>query len=430
MRPINLIFCFALLFGVRAYAQTSIENVIVETYYISDANDATPTDGGTLAEGSKTYRVYLDLCDSCALLSIYGTSNHPLDISSTAPFYNNQDRGKIFGQQISNSWLDENTVALDSWLSLGAASSTKYGILKSEDTEGDPFGGPNGDGMLMNTAPEAGVPLVQQDGLIDGSNVPPPATSVGLSLDSAFKDSTLTATFISTNTRILSVSGTSVFGPTADNKILVAQLTTTGELSFHLNIEIEKPDGTILRFVATDTLLTNGETPNGLLSFPAVCGCTDPNFLEFDPTAGCDDGSCASEIVFGCTDPSACNFSTSANFNIPSLCCYGPDSCNGLDVNILCPGVGLDEPLGAGFHVDVFPNPVFDELRVQFNGLYSASGLCVVLDRSGRVVRELQLGAVTGERLVSLDMSDLSKGIYLLRVLLDEEHHVRVIIKN
>jgi hypothetical protein len=40
-----------------ANAQDAIKNVIVETYYVSDANDATDTTGGILEPGSKTYSI-------------------------------------------------------------------------------------------------------------------------------------------------------------------------------------------------------------------------------------------------------------------------------------------------------------------------------------------------------------------------------------
>ena len=55
-----------------------IEQLIMETYYISDANDATDTIGGQLEEGSTTYRIYVDLLPGSRLLSIYGDENHPL----------------------------------------------------------------------------------------------------------------------------------------------------------------------------------------------------------------------------------------------------------------------------------------------------------------------------------------------------------------
>ncbi|MBK8340925.1 MAG: hypothetical protein IPK99_13415 [Flavobacteriales bacterium] len=39
----------AFFIGTLAMGQNDIENVVVETYYISDANDATDTIGGGLA---------------------------------------------------------------------------------------------------------------------------------------------------------------------------------------------------------------------------------------------------------------------------------------------------------------------------------------------------------------------------------------------
>ena len=55
----SIIFFFFLFFHISLYAQ--IKNVIVETYYISDANDASDTTGGKLEAGSIAYRVYIDL---------------------------------------------------------------------------------------------------------------------------------------------------------------------------------------------------------------------------------------------------------------------------------------------------------------------------------------------------------------------------------
>ena len=118
--------CSALfLFRSEPFAQSDLEDVIVETYYISDANDATDTIGGGVPVGSRTYRVYLDLCTDCALRSVYGDINHALLIQSTAPIFNHNDRGKTFGHELSNSALDEGTVALDSYLSLGAGEQSE-----------------------------------------------------------------------------------------------------------------------------------------------------------------------------------------------------------------------------------------------------------------------------------------------------------------
>jgi hypothetical protein len=196
--------------------------------------------------------------------------------------------------------------------------------------------------------------------------------------------------------------------------VLLAQLTTAGELSFALNLEVQCPDGSVTRYVANDSVLLADETAFGQLNFPPECGCTDPNFLEFDPNAGCDDGSCATAIIFGCLDTLACNYDPSANFNIVELCCYGPANCNGLDVNIVCPDVGTPEidALGA---LRVFPNPVLDRLSLE---LGSAMGTTVdyeLLDATGRSIRSGQLG-VDGSGVGQIDVHALPPGTYLLMV--------------
>ena len=48
-------------------------------------------------------------------------------------------------------------------------------------------------------------------------------------------------------------------------------------------------------------------------------------YLEYDATAQCDDGSCATLIVSGCTDATACNYDTTANVDDGS--CILPDGC-------------------------------------------------------------------------------------------------------
>ena len=57
----NYFKLFFYLFFLSFSLQAQIEKIIVENYYISDANDATDTTGGQLQAGSKTYRIYIDL---------------------------------------------------------------------------------------------------------------------------------------------------------------------------------------------------------------------------------------------------------------------------------------------------------------------------------------------------------------------------------
>lgn len=413
IRPLRAHALALVLCASTAVAQGDIENVIVETYYISDANDAIPTAGGTLAEGSRTYRVFLDLGPGRTLRAIYGRTGHPLTFASTAFFFNNEDRGRTFGHQLANGALDENTAALDSWLSLRAASNLRFGVPKSADTDGSNIAGPdNSDGMLVNADPDAGIPLTVADGLVTDTAgaIPPNFVVTGITPDSAFGNITQAATFISDSTRI-ACSTPGVRGITGDNVLLIAQLTTTGELTFALNLEIERADGSLVRLVALDTLLADDETANGLLVYPPQCGCTDPDFLEYDPAAGCDDGSCQTAIVFGCLDPAACNYDPTANFNFPALCCYGPDSCNGLDPQLICPGVGVGDDVPAPEAPSLFPNPVDDLLVVRH-----LTGALDIIDPTGRIVMSARTAMSPGGS-GPLDVSALPPGSYFLRSL-------------
>jgi hypothetical protein len=420
-------------------AQSAIEDVIVEVYYVSDENDATDEAGGGLQAGSRTYRVYLDLCDGCALRAVYGDANHELRVASTAPFFNHVDRGRTYGHLIQNGALDEGTAALDSWLAMGAASNQRRGVVKAEDTDGSIVGGANNDGgsagvpggLLVNADPLAGIPLTEQDGLLPlaaGTTAVPPNFNVsGDDPASVFNDATVADLFSSLDTRMAcSVPG--VVGATSSNRVLVAQLTTMGELSFCLNVEVQTPDGSVLKFVCSDDVLLPGETPNGLLVYPPQCGCTDPNFLEYDPTAGCDDGSCQTAIVFGCLDTTACNYDPDANFNVPQLCCYGPGNCNGLDISLVCPTVGVQEGT-AGVVLSVFPNPANDILRVRAGrALQDAS--YALMDATGRSVRQGSWTNVGENAAYTIDLNGLSDGLYHLHVRSGEGRFSTVVVKG
>lgn len=415
------------------WAQGEIENVIVETYYIADANDATDTIGGGVVEGSRTYRVYIDLAPGNALRAVYGRTDHPLVLSSTAPFFNHLDRGRTYGHEINTNALDEGTVALDSWLALGGASNQRKGVLKAMDPDGSIIGGPNSDGgsgaiiggLLTNVTSELGIPLTEQDGLHpnDGSPVLPPTfLFFGDDPTRAFRDSTLESAFTSTDFR-MGCGTPGVQGPTAENHVLVAQITTAGELTFELNVEVQRADGSVVHFVARDTLLDANETPNGLLTYPPQCGCTDPNFLEYDQSAGCDDGSCQTAIVFGCLDIEACNYDPGANFNIPQLCCYGPEACNGLDVDIVCPDVSVAPVTDPGTAIAVYPNPTLDgALHVRTESepikairLYDLYGRLVAYD-----------GTTQGARsTITIPVDRLQAGAYLLSVTTTTGEQVR-----
>ena len=80
-------------------------------------------------------------------------------------------------------------------------------------------------------------------------------------------------------------------------------------------------------------------------STPVVLGCTDAGFIEYDPAANADDGSCVEAVSLGCTDPTACNYSGGYNTDDGS-CIYAAD-IYGNDL-VDCFGACLNDADGDG----------------------------------------------------------------------------------
>ena len=286
------------------------------------------------------------------------------------------------------------------------------------------------EGLLQNTDASAGYPLFERDGLVPlngGSALPPTFNVQGDDPTHALKDSTLVNEFVSDSIHIgCSTPGT--IGPTAENRVLIAQITTAGDLTLEFNVEVEHADGTTARYMARDTLLAPDETANGLLVYPPSCGCTDPNFLEYDPAAGCDDGSCATTIVFGCLDPTACNYDPNANFNVNELCCYGPTDCNGLDVTIVCPDVSVNDPYAMPT-ITVGPVPTSSTVDIRISGSGAVRLRSSLSDALGRTVLQVDHGTVNGSAPQVLHMEQLPAGIYHLHLDADGRRIQRTICK-
>lgn len=99
-------------------------------------------------------------------------------------------------------------------------------------------------------------------------------------------------------------------------------------------------------FVQQNQMLTGWNVTNGVASLAGntcstgcnisvgIYGCTDPNALNYDPTATVDDGTCV-YCVDGCTDPTAINYDPAATCDDGS-CVYSTYGCtdqNALNYN-------------------------------------------------------------------------------------------------
>jgi len=258
-RPLLSLSVFSILLSNLAFGQYAppdcgaVEQIYLERYYVADANDAADEDGGELAEGAVTWRVYVDLKPGYILQSVFGSNDNVLRIETSTEWFNNEDRGEEFGDVLPSNRLGDNTVALDSYLTIGAASDAHLGVVKDNDTDGQIVAGDENDGgsegadggLLVNEDPTTGLPLTQADGLIEGSIVSASTgltsaiTTIGLDA-SMFGDANSSDPLVVNNGAWAVLGG--LIGIDEDNRILIAQLTTTGDVNLELNMRVGIPE--------------------------------------------------------------------------------------------------------------------------------------------------------------------------------------------
>lgn len=280
MKKLILGICLFMVATIICNAQ-GLQGLIVEKYYVTNANDATVSSaqgGGTLPAGSITWRFYADLAPGYNFQALYGedkapagisAGDHELRLETSTSFFNNENDGAT-APTYSKSKTAQNSVMLDSWFSVGGACTGHFGVLKTADNGVNTT--VNANGMLLNNAPSAGIPLTTQDGLLAGTTVP--VTFVGLSAaELAIFDNTNTGAkiFSTYNASVAALGGS--MGPDADNRVLIAQMTTEGMLTYKFNIQVGTPSGGVENYVSSDPV--GGEilmaSLAGILNQPNTC---------------------------------------------------------------------------------------------------------------------------------------------------------------
>ncbi len=416
-----------------------LEDVVVEKYYVANASDAADPDAGDLAVGTVTYRIYIDMAPDYKLETVFGSNNNPLFIETTTEFFNNEDRGGLTGNDLGTNFLDNGTVLLDSYVSMGAGGDNRWAVLKSDDPNGAIN---NTDGKLRNLSNVAGIPLRVADGLVPGS--PPEVTFVpSNSIVSQLDDVNDGPSVVITDGAWAVLGGTT--GPDPENRVLVAQISTDGELSFELNVRLGAPDGTSETYVAANA--TGDDILFDALSYPDVAPCTSP----YPQVKGLDSRIVANNAILtwnpilgsiGCQ----LNLQLANGSNVGTVT-LGTAEVNQLIVkpNQLSPGTdyrwrvrcGCDQnPLTVGPYsdfdffstpggaiVETFPNPTAGLSNVTFTVPQATEATLEVYDMSGRKVAQIFNGNVdeTADYRFEFDGSSLPNGVYIYRLNTNEE---------
>jgi hypothetical protein len=362
----KLLPVFLLIFLASPMAAQGLEDVIVEKYYVSDANDATAVAGGTLPSGSITYRIYVDMAPGYKLRSVYCDIDKAQDlrIQTTTLFFNNAYAGEKTANEIQNTDLDKNTVMLDSWISLGGTSANTIGVIKTEDTDGAIL---NSGGFLQNEDTRAGTPIKLKDGMISGA--PVAITRVGLDEALTVFDAVNAGpAFYATDGSWFNTSG--AVGPTPDNRVLIAQVTTNGVLSYSLNfLIIRTSDSKSFRYVHSN------DAPGDIL---------------------CE--KCMSLGV--------------------------PTTINKTYSNTALTGKKTD--------LRIFPNPASDHINIDLGDQFAGQNCRIAIyDIIGNLVLNTGNKGNTGNLISNIDISSLLKGMYIIKLQMDDGYCIsRRFIRN
>ena len=235
--------------------------------------------GGVDLTGHVTYRIYLETPgEEDILIFMGGQDSDPMSITTSTNFYQNALAVAI--PSLSPGWLDlVPSLAFDSWVTIGATNLTY--------DDGEPISTIASPEQDWRFAFEAGGDLVANDWVGGG--------------------------WFGWPTHANSVVG-------SDGEILVAQLTTDGEL------HVESLFGQVW-------LEGDPDKATSFLYQGDLHGCTYPE-SDYADCAGClsdvdADGICDEDETGGCTDATACNFDASATDD------NGSCSYSSMDVSVV-----------------------------------------------------------------------------------------------
>ena len=442
MKKITLIIGLV-AFSTIVRSQNGLEQIIVEKYYVSTTADAAGS-LGTLPVGSVTYRIYADMLPGYCFKALYGDANHTLKINTTTKFFNNEDRGATTANAIDSKYLKTNSVALDSWFSVGASAIGQFGVLKSEDN-----GAANlvlANTLLKNNVADLGISLSTQDGNMAGN--PEAVTFIGFASELAILDasSQIGGSLILNNHAISALTTNGAVGPTIENRVLLGQFTTDGVFTFELNLQIGKIDTDVIQYFVANNAL-NSEisipslilVPNGLSikapltavvneEIEITATISDPNIKITQVEFFVDDVS----VGIDKTLPYAVKWKPSI-VGSHTLKAIASDDfgvkltslSSAIDVKL----VGLNELLTSNFYINVFPNPANDFLTITLINLKNNQDVNLsIFDFKGSFISTTLIPVNSNDFKHKLDVSNLKSGVYFINITTENEAIVEKII--
>lgn len=230
-----------LAFSQMMFGQNAVDSIFVEVYHVEQ--------GGTGQPPVKTYRIYVDLAPDHELQMVYGDEQHPLVIHTTTSFVNDTAFGGEFGSKVRSENLNSSQAALDSWITMVLACDSFAGVPRSLDTDGSMLKCPpyQAKGSSHHAAHDPTPSLCKKDGLIPA---PEPRAIVPFNLTTSYMGR-VRGNLMETTNGAWAVPG-GMKGVTDRNLFLIGQFTTSGDLAFRINIQVETPQHEAVKYVWRD----------------------------------------------------------------------------------------------------------------------------------------------------------------------------------
>jgi hypothetical protein len=241
------------------FSQAGLKEVFIEEFYTLNKADLQKGNlTGVTSKGLVCYRIYVLLDSGYTLQAVYGLPEHPAFIKSTADFYNHPGIGNTYPNIIPDKSLKKNLSYLDSWLSMGACAESFFGVPLRYQEKPLPVVIDWDKNYFSNLkGRDSDFSFRDAPGMYYLDSLPVPTM---YNIDEQVKalwSETKSAEFIMTDGAWACMGKGAKAPAKLPNAILIAQITTSGKLSYQLNLQIGTPERKYVRYVASNP--TSGE---------------------------------------------------------------------------------------------------------------------------------------------------------------------------
>lgn len=231
---IGLFVLFAASAQERGIDSVWVESVVLEGW--------TDEEGRTLV----SHRIWVDLAPGYSMQVVFGDVHHDMEIATTTRFWNDTTRTVVYADELDEAAMATGRAWRDSWLAMGGLGRDHWAVPRSLDTDGSIIRPSSLKRVERKLLPRV---LRERDGAMAADSVP-------RTTDWRFRPSYLAAIpgyVIHTMDGAWAVLGGTA-GPHDGGHVLIAQLCTSGELTFRINIQVADQYRNAIKYVHSDPI--------------------------------------------------------------------------------------------------------------------------------------------------------------------------------